>query len=502
MALAPKLQLRQSQSLVMTPQLMQAIKLLQLGHADLAAYVDAELEKNPLLERDGDDASSGSDDSDPSPQQGAESSETDLVAAQDQDLGTLARDLDADASDAYEADAAAVRPAASERQESSLRWSGTRGGGPDGDSDPMAQLTGTTSLRDHLEEQLAIAAVEPVDRMIGTDLIDQVDETGYFRGDLDEVAARLGTPRERVDGVLKIIQGFEPTGVMARDLAECLELQLREQDRFDPAMAALVANLALLAKRDLASLRRLCGVDDEDLTDMIGEIRALDPKPGLAFGGEPVRPVVPDVIVTQGRDGGWRVELNSDTLPKVLVNETYRSTLGGGEDGETKTYVSTCLQEASWLIKSLDQRARTIIKVSEELVRQQDKFLLYGVEHLRPLNLKTIAEKIDMHESTVSRVTSNKFISTPRGLFEFRYFFTNAIAATEGGDAHSSESVRFKIKEMIDGEPEDAILSDDQIVSALRSTGVDIARRTVAKYRDLLGIPSSVQRRREKAVAL
>jgi RNA polymerase sigma-54 factor len=299
------------------------------------------------------------------------------------------------------------------------------------------------------------------------------------------------------------VQKFDPSGVGARNLAECLAIQLREFDRFDPAMEALVANLPLLAKRDYAALRKICGVDDEDLADMAAEIRRLDPKPGRAFGGGAIQPVVPDVIVRAAPDGSWLVELESDVLPRVLINQTYATQISKHKGNEAdKSFVSNCLQTANWLTKSLEQRARTILKVASEIVRQQDAFFAHGVEHLRPLNLKTIADAIGMHESTVSRVTSNKYMSTPRGLFELKYFFTASIAAHSGGEAHSAESVRFRIKQMIDQENPNDILSDDAIVAKLKASNIDIARRTVAKYRESLRIPSSVERRREKMALL
>uniref|UniRef100_UPI003D10C5FD RNA polymerase factor sigma-54 n=1 Tax=Roseibium sp. TaxID=1936156 RepID=UPI003D10C5FD len=301
------------------------------------------------------------------------------------------------------------------------------------------------------------------------------------------------------EGVLAVLQTFDPPGVFARNLAECLKLQLIDRNRFDPAMEALVENIELLAKRDLAALRKVCGVDDEDLMEMIAEIRALDPKPGSVFGTSLVQPVVPDVFVRPANDGTWAVELNSDTLPKVLVNQTYFARVIKTARNETeKEYLTDSLQTANWLAKSLDQRAKTILKVSTEIVRQQDGFLTYGIEHLRPLNLKTVADAISMHESTVSRVTSNKFMATPRGIFELKYFFSSAISATVGGDSHSAESVRHKIRQMIDAEDPKAILSDDTIVKILKGEGIDIARRTVAKYREAMKIGSSVQRRREK----
>ncbi|HEY5225754.1 MAG TPA: RNA polymerase factor sigma-54, partial [Methylovirgula sp.] len=342
---------------------------------------------------------------------------------------------------------------------------------------------------------------DPVDRIIGQTLIDAIDEAGYFTENLGDVADRLAAPPARVESILSLVQSFDPNGIGARNLAECLAIQLREKDRFDPAMQALIGHLELVAKRDFAALRKICGVDDEDVADMIGEIRSLDPKPGRAFGGASVQPVVPDVVVRALPDGSWHVELNSEVLPRLLVNQTYatRVTRTKGNDND-KSFLSNCLQTANWLTKSLEQRARTILKVSGEIVRHQDAFFTQGVEYLRPLNLKTIADAIGMHESTVSRVTSNKYMATPRGLFELKYFFTASIASHRGGDAHSAEAVRFRIKQMIDREESAGVLSDDAIVAQLKSSDVDIARRTVAKYRESLRIPSSVERRRMKAV--
>jgi RNA polymerase sigma-54 factor len=335
--------------------------------------------------------------------------------------------------------------------------------------------------------------------MIGYALIDGVDEAGYLTEPLSAIAERLGTSLVQVEAVLAVVHTFEPTGVGARNLAECLMLQLKENDRFDPAMATLVANLDLLAKRDYAALRRLCRVDEDDLADMVAEIRRLDPKPGRVFGGAPVQTVVPDVYVWLAHDGGWNVELNTEVLPRVLVNQTYCTKVARDKAKEAdRSFVANCLQTANWLTKSLEQRARTILKVSSEIVRQQDAFFARGVEHLRPLNLKAIADAIGMHESTVSRVTSNKYMATPRGLFELKYFFTASIASSLGGDAHSAEAVRFRIKQMIDGESPADILSDDAIVVRLKAADIMIARRTVAKYRESLKIPSSVERRRDK----
>ncbi|MGB8363189.1 MAG: RNA polymerase factor sigma-54 [Rhizomicrobium sp.] len=500
MALTQRLELRQGQSLVMTPQLQQAIKLLQLSNLELADYVDQELERNPLLERDETEAAGPDERETADVAPSGESEALDTALARDD--FSKSEDMDAERSDLYAEDGEAQHSSAVASSTPLTDWTTVRSGGSlDGDGENAFErsLTQNPTLKDHLTEQLTIAGLEPDRRLVAAALIDIIDEAGYLRGDLDELAVRLGAPLDTVEEVLRVVQGFDPTGVAARDLAECLALQLRERDRFDPAMQTLVANLHLVARRDIAGLSALCGVDAEDIGDMIAEIRALTPKPGLTFGAEPVQPVVPDVFVREGADGGWHVELNADTLPRLLVNSRYYTKIAASaRDKDAKAYVTDCLNNANWLVKSLDQRARTILKVASEIVRQQDGFLTFGVRHLRPLNLRTIADAISMHESTVSRVTSNKYIATPRGVFELKYFFTAAIQSVGGAESHSAEAVRDRIREMIDKEGGDEILSDDRIVSLLTADGVNIARRTVAKYREAMRIPSSVERRRLK----
>jgi RNA polymerase sigma-54 factor len=510
MALTQRLQMRQSQALVMTPQLMQAIKLLQLSNLDLATYVEGELEKNPLLERAAegepgviDGAAESAEinlDGDPaSLRDHAESGdriddnlETSRSAIEER-LGTDLENEFPDETSNPRASAGADVPAPAD-------WSGVGNGGREtGDYNLEAFVSAAPTLADHLGQQLALAITDPIRRLIGQYLIDMVDEAGYLSGDLQAVAEKLGAPIGDVEAVLGIVQGFDPPGVCARNLTECLTLQLKEQNRFDPAMAALVGRLDLLAKRDLAALRRICGVGDEDLAEMIAEIRNLNPKPGLAFGSTTVQPIVPDVYVRPGPDGGFVVELNSDTLPKILVNQRYHAELSRGAKADSaKAYLADHLQSATWLMRALDQRAKTILKVSMEIVKQQDGFFSHGVQHLRPLNLKAIADAISMHESTVSRVTANKYVATNRGIFELKYFFTSSIAASDGGDAHSAEAVRDRIRQLIEAESASDVLSDDTIVERLRTAGIDIARRTVAKYREAMRIPSSVQRRRDK----
>jgi RNA polymerase sigma-54 factor len=499
MALTQKLQMRQSQALVMTPQLMQAIKLLQLSNLDLSAYVEAELERNPLLDRGADDAPAQGDDDAPEPA-GDRETATD---GESEPYDNAGEDRFEAADDASGDEAEPGRPRATEPLPGYSEWAGVGSGGRDGgDYNLEAFVSAETTLADWLREQLVLAIADPARRMIGQYLIDLVDESGYLSADLAAVAEKLGTSVNEIEAVLTILQGFDPAGICARDLAECLALQLKERNRFDPAMQALITRLDLLAKRDFSALKKICGVGDEDLADMMAEIRHLNPKPGLAFGSAIVQPIVPDVFVRAAADGGWIVELNSDTLPKVLVNQTYYTRVSATTRGDAeKSYLADCLQNATWLVRALDQRARTILKVANEIVRQQDAFFARGVQHLRPLNLKTVAEAIGMHESTVSRVTANKYMATSRGIFELKYFFTSAIAAAHGGEAHSAEAVRHRIKQLIDGESAADVLSDDTIVEKLRAAGIDIARRTVAKYREAMRIPSSVQRRREKQAA-
>ncbi len=502
MALSAKLELRQGQQLVMTPQLQQAIRLLQFSNMELAEFVDAELERNPLLEREDTQNTKSAEEAPaalepaPEPSTGREEEWLDLRKPVEDPAGALDTDFD----NIYQDTGPADGPGGGENATSS--WASVRQRMHNGfeDSEGLeAFVANEVSLRDHLAAQLPLTVSDPRERLIGQYLIDMVDEAGYIASGFDQLSLKLGAPVEMIEGVLQKLQTFDPPGVFARSLAECLALQLKDQNRYDPLMAGLLANLDLLAARNMNALRKAIGCDMDDLAEMIQEIKRLNPKPGLKFGSVQMQPVVPDVHVRAASDGGWHVELNSDTLPRVLVNRMYITRVSKtGVNEKDKGYLLDCLQTANWLIKSLDQRARTILRVAEQIVRQQDGFFMYGVQHLRPLNLKTVADAISMHESTVSRVTSNKYISTPRGIFELKYFFTSAIASADGEEAHSSEAVRHRIKQMIDGESADDVLSDDKLVEKLRAEGIDIARRTVAKYREALRIPSSVQRRRDK----
>ena len=498
MALMQRMELRQGQSLVMTPQLQQAIKLLQMSNLELQAYVESELERNPLLERD-----ERSEIQKPEPQdERASTNDTVTELGVNESQEDRLRTLDTDLENVYTHEARADASSRESMVPADSGWASLRPtGGISLDSDEYdfsASLSKAQTLAEHLTDQLNLNILDASDRLIGQNLIGMVDEAGYLTGDLADIANYLGTNKDHVTRVLETLKTFDPVGVFAADLKECLALQLRERDRLDPAMAIMISNLNLVAKRDFSALKSLCKVDLDDVKEMIAELQELDPKPGHAFGAEPVQPVVPDVYVRAAQDGSWLVELNNDTLPRVLFSNQYLSKVSRtASREEDKNYLNECQTNATWLIKSLDQRAKTILKVAREIVRQQDAFLVLGVQHLRPINLKTVAEAIEMHESTVSRVTSNKYMATPRGTYELKYFFTTAIASsTAGGDSHSAESVRQRIKDMIAAEASKSILSDDTIVENLKTEGIEIARRTVAKYRESLNIPSSIQRRR------
>lgn len=484
--IAPRLDLRQSQNLVMTPQLQQAIKLLQMTNAELTSYIESEVAQNPLLEKiEGDE--SGPVDAD---------TENKIPAAEKDDI---TEDFDQGWT-GNEKEAAA--PPADFDPGSAM--AGVGAGGHSSFDNPEGgfenTLTRQTSLRDHLLEQLNLSFEDGRDRLIGAQIIDMIDEAGYLRDDPADLAARMACAPERLDRILMRLRQFTPVGIFARDLKDCLMLQAEDQGRLDDPMRTLLENLPLLAAHDHAALAKICGVNDTYLRDMIAEVKALNPRPAADFDHIVVQTALPDVLMKRlpkSMGGGWRVELNNDTLPRVLVNQTYYTEVAGhARDKKDKEYLSQQLQNAHWLVKAMDQRARTILKVSGEIVEHQDAFFLFGIEYLKPLTLREVAEKIDMHESTVSRVTSNKYIGTPRGIFELKYFFSTALG--EGDDAHAAEAVKARIKNMIDQEDPKKILSDDTIAEKLKAGGVDIARRTVAKYREEMHIPSSVQRRRQK----
>jgi RNA polymerase sigma-54 factor len=498
MAMKTRLDLRQAQTLTLTPQLQQAIKLLALSSQELTAFIEAELEQNPLLERDeaGDDEPRGLE-TDVGP---------DSIAAAETPPEDLLRGLDSgkfseDGAGDDEGEPWPDEPADSDMTlRLDMRMSGDeRGGALQGTIE--TELREVTSLRDHLLAQLSMDMADPMDRLIGLHLIGALNDAGYVTTDLQTIAEQLGCDTARIEATLLRLQAFDPPGVFARDLRECLALQLKDRDRHDPAMACLLENLDLLARGEQAKLMKLCNVDSEDLMDMVAEIRSLSPKPGESFTDNAAAPVTPDVIVRRAADGGWLVELNPGSLPRVLVNNTYAATLKSNtRDREARRYISDRIEAANWLVRALQQRATTILKVATEIVAQQSEFFERGIRHLRPLTRREVADAISMHESTVSRVTANKYMTTPRGLYEMKYFFSNAVGESAGGESHAAESVRRRIKQLIDAESPDAVLSDDDLMQKLRESGIEIARRTVAKYRESLKIPTSSQRRRQKSL--
>jgi RNA polymerase sigma-54 factor len=494
MALGPRLDLRQSQSLVMTPQLRQAIKLLQSSNMEVTAFVEEELERNPLLERDErPEARTTADERAPEAAP-PEHADAHAAATSGEMPAEGAGPLDASWENVYDADT----PFAA--------GLGTMGSG--GRTDFSDDLSGIEemadarpSLREHLGEQIRLTFHDPRERLVAAQMLAMLDAAGRLPVTDAAIAAAMGCEESFVAGVRARLQRLDPVGMFCQSLRECLAVQLADRNRLDPCMEALLDNLEMLARRDLRGLMRVCGVDGEDLAEMIAELKRLDPKPGANYDAPPPPVVVPDVLMRRLDNGEWAVELNPETLPRVLVNRGFHArAVVGSRSKDDRAFLAERLLSATWLVKSLEQRATTIIKVAAEIVRRQDGFFRHGVAHLRPLILRDVAEEVSMHESTVSRVTANKHIATPRGTFELKYFFTTAIAGTSGGESHSAEAIRFRIKEMISQEHPEDVLSDDAIVERLRKEGVDIARRTVAKYREALRIPSSVQRKREKAV--
>jgi len=497
MALGPRLDLRQTQSLVMTPQLQQAIKLLALSNLELEAFIGEALDANPLLEM-GESPFEGGE---PPAEPVADAPQSDLTA---DDL-ILQGHAEADAP--FDLDPAALDRDRDTGDGAVHDFGGSAPSGGSGEGfDVEDRGGGEATLAEHLGAQIGAVASDPRAEFVARHIIGLLDEAGYLPVTLREVAGDLGVTIAEAEAALALVQQLDPTGVGARGLSECLALQAREADRYDPCMARLIDNLDLLAKGSFAQLKRMCDVDDEDFADMLAELRSYDPKPGLRYGGGDSEPVVPDILIRAAGGDGWDIALNQATLPRLVVNRSYYLELRGGcQDRESKSWLSERLADANWLLKALDQRQKTILKVTAEIVKQQVGFFRKGVSELRPLTLRAVAEAIEMHESTVSRVTSNKYLHCERGTFELKYFFTSGVArvagSTEGAEGDgsvSAEAVKAQIRTLIDAEEPGDILSDDTLVDLLKAKGFDLARRTVAKYREAIGIGSSVQRRRQK----
>lgn len=502
MALGPRLDLRQSQSLVMTPQLQQAIKLLALSNLEVETFIGEALDANPLLEiADSVPVEALEIPAEDIRRTHLESSPVDQLigegrAADDRplDIDTAAIDRERDTGDGAGIDRA-------DFGQSADAGTGSGGDGPDIDDRARSDLTLAEHLHAQVGAQGGAAASDPHVLFVARWLIDQLDEAGYLTLPLREAADDLGVPLTVVEAALTLVQSLDPTGVGARTLSECLALQAIEANRYDPCMVRLIDNLELVARGEFARLKRMCGVDDADFADMLAELRGYDPKPGLRFGGTMAEAVVPDILIRPGKGGGWDIALNQATLPRLIINRSYYVEMRGAcLAKDARAWLGEKLADANWLVKALDQRQKTILKVSAEIVKQQDGFFRHGVSHLRPLTLRTVAEAIEMHESTVSRVTSNKYLHCDRGTFELKYFFTSGVASSDGEGTASAEAVKAAIRQLIDAEDAKAVLSDDALVDLLKARGFDLARRTVAKYREAIGLGSSVQRRRQKAL--
>jgi len=485
--------MRQSQSLVMTPQLRQAIQLLQYSNLEASAFIEDELLKNPLLERDdGGETVTALDPVLPQaklaePQDSAELAVSGILPDADK------APLDMDVSNLYDSGTGSD-------------YSG--GGGMEGDEDWNAvDAIGAArpNLREHLEQQARLAFSTPLDWAIAAALIAVLDPAGRLAEMPETVAGVLGVDLEQVEAVRAKMLFFDPVGLFAVSLAECLAAQLAEKNRLDPAMQALLDNLEMLGRREVKRLQDICGVDAADMAEMVAEIKCLDPKPGSRYDAEPLRPLIPDVLMRTapvGEDGEtmWLLEINPETMPRLLIRRGFHARMLTSASRETKSFLSEQLQGATWLVKALESRAQTILRVSAEIVRRQDGFFKHGISHLRPLTLRDVAAEVELHESTVSRVTSNKSIATPRGIFELKFFFTTALSGSNG-ETHSAETVRHRVGQIIAAEAPKNILSDDAVAALLQKEGIDIARRTVAKYREALRIPGSAQRKRDKQPA-
>lgn len=528
-----RLDLRVSQSLVMTPQLQQAIKLLQFSNVELTDYVEQELERNPLLERDegnlpvkedtklhdAEHAGQTGDDQQRAVSLNATSDSTSAATSESDGSGTENGSVDSfdltvqegagglsdsaleyDTSNVYES--ASIGDLSDYGDAYSGSWDGPSGSfGSEGqDFNYENIVTSKPSLRDVIDEQIRLDIRDPEERAVAYQYLDALDQTGYIRTTPEAIAATVGCAEEVSISVLSKLQGFEPAGLFSRTLSECLTLQLKDRGRLTNRMELILQHLQLIARREIGKLASICKCSEQEILEDITEIRRLDPKPALRFEGEGIETVRPDVLMRKAPSGNWIIEINPDTVPRILVNQNYYQEISRGKNAKRlekadKDFMAECYNSASWLAKSLHQRTVTILRVTEEIVRQQHAFFEKGVTELKPLVLRDVAAAIEMHESTVSRVTTNKFVATNRGIYELKYFFTSSVGG-EYGSQHSAEAVKHHIKQFIDKEVLENVLSDDQLVTLLKEQGIDIARRTVAKYREAMGLPSSVQRRR------
>ena len=491
MSLTPRLDLRQTQTLTMTPRLQQAIRLLQMSALELEAAVAEELEKNPFLEREDD----GRDDAAPEPEEFSEFEGREELKSLFDSTGQ--EEAPPDTNDIPTEDSfyeQATEPEAGYSMDFPADpWSGAGAKGEADDNFSAVDLcvSRPPSLYESLTRQINMSFRDPGQRDLALSLIEKLDENGYLPA---------GECTPEIEKILPVLQGLSPTGIFARSLSECLTLQLKDLDRYDPAMAVMLDNLELIARREYKKLAALCGVDEEDIADMIAEIRRLNPRPASDLTAETASVLIPDVLLRQDKSGRFVVELNQAALPRVLINQTFVAEVSaaGKNDKATEKFVSEHLSSANFLLKALKQRAETVLKVAAEIVERQKDFFIQGEKALKPMVLKDVAEAVGMHESSISRVTANKYLACQRGIFELKYFFSQGLESGGGEESVSAQAVKHRIKELIDAEKKENILSDEALVYLLKRENIDIARRTVAKYREALGIPTSAQRKRDK----
>lgn len=435
----------QSRTLALTTQSIQSIEMLQFGQQELQEFLAAEAEKNPLIKLD-------------------------------------------------EPRAADPRPDASYRT-----------GAPSGTSfarhdlaDIAETYASNYTLRDHLRAQVGMTFHDPKERLVAAEIAESIDPDGYLRRPIWEMADLLSVEEAFIEALLIRIQSFDPVGVGARNLAECLRLQLSDRGELTPPMTALLDNIQLLAKHEIDRLARLCSVDQQTVMQMALSLKKLNPAPGRQFDTSPLLPALPDVLIKEINPGEFSIELNPALTPRVLVDQHYYAEIRAtSRDHATRSYISGCLRSATWLARQLDQRAQTVLKVTAEIVLRQRAFLMHGIDHLKPLELKDVASAVGVHESTVCRAIANKYVMTDRGQFELKYFFAGSLGG-EGEEGIATETIRHRIQQMIATERSEDILSDDRIVANLTRDGITVARRTIAKYREMLNIPSSSVRRRQK----
>lgn len=499
MAIEPKLEIKQSQSLLMTPQLRQAINLLQMSNLELNSLIEEELSANPLLEREDSRTETSSpeekniDNYDDEPLVENPISEEEFSPDIDYD-NSFADDFGSDR-EGYDI------PADYNWQDYALTKNANNAASPDYDYFEQ-KLSSQKSLYDEINEQIDICFTSPKDKIIAAVLMENLDDSGWFIGNKPQLAARLCTAESKINQILSVMKTFEPSGLFAENLAECIASQLREKNRLDCLMEKLLQHLDLLAERKYKELLKLLNITQEDLLTMIDDIKSVNPKPAADYHVSAAQYIIPDVFVRRGSHGGYSIELNNLSLPRLLINRRYYTEVSRAEskNKSVQRYLKTQLGNAGFLLKSLRQRAETILRVSEEIVKTQYDFFEKGIDFLKPLTLKAIAEAVEMHESTVSRVTTNKYMHTPIGIFELKYFFTTAMTNYSGGDAASALTIKHKIKNLIEKESPGAVLSDDKISELLAREGLKVARRTVAKYRESLNIPGSSERKKQKQI--